>query len=349
MQTNNKERPDMNNENAIAVDLVSGRWRSQILHAGVQLGVIDALDNGRRTADDVAAALSLHLPNTYRLMRALASIGILEEDEDRGFQLSAVGTCFRSDNPESLRDMCLWEEGQLLYSVWKHLPDIVREGGPDGFRREFGKPAFEYIPHAPREAALFNDAMTSYSKSETTMVLAALDGVDLAGLSHVCDIAGGQGHLLCHLLDAHPHLTGAVLELSTTLEQPDLLWANRMNLADRCSYIAGNMFEELPEADAYLAKHILHDWNDAECVQILQNAHRASAGHARVFIAEYNVPGPGQPDFSKLFDIHMMVALTGRERREEEFVELLETAGWKHAKTWRQPATTMAVIEGVKA
>jgi hypothetical protein len=338
----------MNDANAIAMDLVTGRWRSQILHAGVQLGIIDALDNGRRTADDVAVALSLHPPNTYRLMRALGSIGVLEEDEDGRFRLTAIGDCFCRDNPESLRDMCLWEEGQLLYSVWKHLPDIVREGGPDGFRREFDKPAFEYIPNDPREAALFNDAMTSYSKSETGMVLAALDGVDLAGVSNVCDIAGGQGHLLCQLLEAYPHLTGTVLELPTTLEHPDLLWANRMGLAYRCSYVAGNMFEELPAADAYLTKHILHDWNDAECVQILQNAHRASANNARVFIAEYTVPGPGQPDFAKLFDIHMMVALTGRERRESEFIELLETSGWKHAKTWRQPATTMAVIEGVK-
>jgi hypothetical protein len=338
----------MNDANEIALDLVAGRWRSQILHAGVQLGIIDALDNGRRTADDVAGALSLHPPNTYRLMRALGSIGVLKEDEHRGFQLTTVGDCFCRDNPESLRDMCLWEEGQLLYSVWKHLPAIVREGGPDGFRREFDAPLFEYVVNQPGEAALFNDAMTSYSKSETAMVLAALDGVDLTGVSEICDIAGGQGHLLCHLLEAHAHLTGMVVELPTTLEQPGLLWANRMGLTDRFSYVAGNMFEELPAADAYLTKHILHDWNDAECVQILQNAHRASANNARVFIAEYIVPGPGQSDFSKLFDIHMMVALTGREREEEEFIDLLEASGWKHVKTWRHPTTTMAVIEGVK-
>ncbi len=332
-----------------ALDLLTGRWRSQILHAGIKLGIVDQLANGRQTSATVGAELSLNADNTYRLMRALASIGILQEDDDQGFRLTPTGELFGADHPDSMRGVCLWEEGELLYTVWKHLPDIVREGGPDGFRREFKQPAFEYITSNAEIASLFNNAMTSYSRRETVQILSALKGVDLSDAMHVCDIAGGQGYLLCHLLQLHPHLRGTVLELPSTLEDPATLLANQMNLDDRCKYLAGNMFEDVPAADGYFLKHILHDWNDAECTQILEIAHRASDDSARVFIAENVVPGPENADFSKLFDIHMMAVLTGRERTEPEFIALLEDSGWHHAKTWRQPESTLAVVEGVKA
>jgi hypothetical protein len=332
-----------------ALALVSGRWRSQVIHAGVKLGIIEALAGGETDSAGVARQKNLDPANTYRLMRAMAAVGALAEDPQDHFVLTAVGECFRADNPASLRDLCLWEEGETLYRMWLHLPEIVRDGGADGCIREFGVPVFEYMNANPSVAQLFSDAMTSYSKNETAMVLAALEGVDLLGVGHLCDIGGGQGHLLCHLLQAHPQLRGSVLDMEVTFEDRDRLCANAMGLADRCDYIAGDMFAEVPAADAYFNKHILHDWNDEQCMQILANAARAGGDGARMFIAEYVVPGPRQEDFSKLFDVHMMVALTGRERTEAEFVRLLEGSGWQHVKTWRQAESTMSVIEGVRA
>ena len=67
-----------------------------------------------------------------------------------------------------------------------------------------------------------------------------------------------------------------------------------------------------------------------------------------MLIAEYIVPGLGVSDFSKMFDIHMMSVLTGRERTESEFAELLAASGWTFCKTWTQPASSMAVVEGVR-
>ena len=100
-----------------------------------------------------------------------------------------------------------------------------------------------------------------------------------------------------------------------------------MNVATRCEYVAGDMFTEVPSADAYLLKHILHDWNDADCVRILSNIHKAAAPNARIFVAEYVVLGPDTPHFAKLFDIHMMCATGGQERTEEEYASLCERAG----------------------
>ncbi len=330
------------------MDILSGRWRSQILYAGVKLGVFDALRAGPKRADDVASELQLDRPHTYRLLRALASLGLLSEDRNRSFSLTASGEFLRADHPQSLRGITLLEEGPEHYAVWKHLCAIVRDGGGDGFVREFGRPIFLYAVEAPGYGAIFNEAMSSLSAGETAMVLEALATYDFSGISHVCDVGGGHGHLLCSLLAKHPHLRGTVYELPSVIEQRDLLWAQKMNVAARCEYVAGDIFTEVPAADAYLLKHILHDWDDADSVRILSNVHKAAARDARVFVAEYVVPGPEAPHFAKLFDIHMMCATGGRERTEEEYAGLFERAGWAYRTTWYPPSRLMGVVEAAK-
>jgi hypothetical protein len=122
-----------------------------------------------------------------------------------------------------------------------------------------------------------------------------------------------------------------------------------MGVGERCVYIAGDMFQEVPAADAYLLKHILHDWSDMECVQILTNIYRAAPTNARVFVAESVVPGPDTPHFAKLFDIHMMCMLTGRERTEEEYAALFHEAGWHYIGTRYPASRRLGVLEAAKA
>ncbi len=181
------------------------------------------------------------------------------------------------------------------------------------------------------------------------MVLEALEEFDFSEVPHVCDVGGGHGHLLCSLLQAYAHLRGTVYELPGTIGYEDRLLAKKMSVEDRCVYEPGDMFQQTPSADLYFMKHILHDWNDEECVQILKNVHQGSPDHARVLIAEFVVPGPNEPHFAKLFDIHMLCASTGQERTEKEYAALLELAGWRHAKTWYPASGMMGVVEGAKA
>jgi hypothetical protein len=332
-----------------ALELMTGRWRSQILHAGVKLGLFDAIGSTMQTADHLAETLALDPSNTYRLLRALSSIGLLEERPDRSFSVSATGSLFTSDHPSSLRSSCLWEEGETMYRAWRHLPAIVKEGGADGIVREFGRPAFDLIATEPEVARIFNDAMTGYSSRETSEVIAALQGFEITSINSICDIGGGFGHLLCSLLKAYRHLTGTILEMPAALDDSEMLLAKSFGVSDRITYQPGDMFDHVPRADAYLLKHVLHDWDDQACRMILKNAHAASASGARVLIAEYIVPGPGISDFSKMFDIHMMSVLTGRERMESEFSELLSDSGWSFCKTWTQRASSMAVVEGMRS
>jgi len=331
------------------MDMIFGRWRSQIVYTGVKLGVFDTLGKAGKDATLLAKELRVDPALSYRLLRALASLGLLSEEEERRFSLTPAGELLRADHPETLRGVTLLEEGPEHYAIWKHLSDMIREGKQNGFVREFGHMAFEHTARSHEYAQVFDHAMSSYSSTETAWVLEALSGHDFSKISHLCDVGGGHGHLLCSLLAQHRRMRGTVLERAEVIQDESLLWAQEMKVADRCTYVSGDMFAKVPPANAYILKHIIHDWSDEECVLIFSNMHRAASADARLFIAEYIVPGPETPHFAKLFDIHMMCWGTGRERTNEEYAELLNQAGWKYVNTFFPSLGAMGVIEGIKA
>jgi hypothetical protein len=331
------------------IDLIFGRWRSQTLYAGVELGVFEVVGEYPKHTVEITDQLDIDQNLGYRLLRALSSLGLLKESSDQRFSITPAGELLQAENPVSLRAMALLEEGPTHYALWKHLPDLVREGEQNAFEREFGSSgAFEYLKTDPEYAQVFNDAMTSYSTMETAWTLEMLDGFSFADVSHVCDVAGGQGHLLCSLLKEHSHLEGTVLELPNVVEEKDQLWAPKMDVQDRCTYRAGDMFEAAPEADVYLMKNILHDWSDEECKQILSTIRQSAPEEARLFSINRIIPDPETPHFAKLFDLHMIVWGTGRERTSEEYAELLEETGWEYVDTRYPENEHMGAIEGMR-
>jgi hypothetical protein len=329
------------------VGLIFGRWRSQILYAGTALGVFDRLAANRAAdASVLAAQITADPAMLYRLLRALASIGLLAEDSSRVFRLTEEGSLLSADHPQSLRAMALLEEGPEHYAVWKHLVAIVRDGKQDGFKREYKLGAFDFARANASYGAVFDAAMTSYSFIETESVLDALADEDISGIATICDVGGGHGHLASGFLRAYPHLEAAILDLPEVVAKTDQLWAVKLGLSDRCRYIGGDMFSEVPSADAYVMKAILHDWSDAECLQILRNVRQAVTNPGRLYVVEFIVPGPETPHFAKLFDIHMMCALTGRERTSAEYAALLAASGWRYAGTRFAPQGLRGVIVG---
>jgi hypothetical protein len=343
-----KKEGIMEDASAKVIDLIFGRWRSQILYVGVKVGVFDALASGPRTAVSVASALGVDAGLLYRLMRALGSLGLLHEDNSRTFSLTPMGELLCRDHPHTLRGETLLIEGPEHYAAWKHLPALITEGQQNAFAREFGQHQFDYAIQHPSYGAVFNEAMSSYSLIDTRLVLEALESYDFSGISHLCDVGGGHGYTLCSLLVKYPHLQGTVLELPSVIANKELLWADKMGVGDRCTYVPGDMFKEVSPADAYMVKRVLHDWNDTECLQILSTMHRAAPQQGRVLIMEHMVPGPDTPHFSKLFDIHMLIMLTGRERTLEEYAGLLEGTGWSYQQTWYPASKMLGVVEGVK-
>jgi hypothetical protein len=328
------------------IDLIFGRWRSQILYAGVELDVFEALRDGTKDAATVARELGLDAGLCYRLLRALGALELLREGDDRSFALTDEGRFLLSDHPQSLRGMTLLEEGPEHYALWKHLPDMVRDGVQNAFVREFGRSAFDHAVADSRYGRVFDEAMSSYSSSQTAAALDALERYDFTGVGHLCDVGGGRGHLLCGFLARYPHLRGTVLERPEVIADRANLWADALGVGDRCEYVPGDMFESVPPADAYLMKLILHDWNDDECVKILRAIRAAAPEGGRLFVLEHLITEPGTPHFAKLFDIHMMCWGTGRERSAAEYGALLERAGWEYRRTWHPSTGMLGIVEG---
>ncbi len=330
------------------LDLIFGRWRSQTLHAGVKLGVFEVVGEAPKPTTVIAGELSLDYALAYRLLRALGSLGLLREDETRNFAITETGAFLRANHSQSLRAMTLLEEGPEHYALWTHLTELVRDGQQNAFVREYGHAAFDHAAADAGYGARFNDAMSSYSNVQTALVLDALGTRGRPNNAHLCDIGGGHGHLLCHILAENQGLTGTVFDLPSVIIDEERLWAAKLGVAERCAFVGGDMFESIPPADIYFMKLILHDWNDDECVRILENIHRASGENASVIIVEHLITDPHTPHFSKLFDIHMMCWGTGRERSADEYAKLLARAGWRHIGTWYPESRLMGLVEGAK-
>jgi hypothetical protein len=332
------------------MDLIFGRWRSQILYVGAELGIFDHLDRSTAKASEtLAKELCVDAALLYRLLRAQTAIGLVKEDSSMGFMLTDKGALLRSDHPQSLKSMARLEEGPQHYALWKHLPVMIRDGTQSAFVREFGRMAFDYALSDRDYGERFSQAMSSYSAIQSALALEALRSYDFSGIQTFCDVAGGHGHLMCDFLKAHRSLTGIVLDLPEVVDDVDAHWATKLGLQDRCRYIGGDMFEEVPSADAYSLKMVLHDWNDEECIEILSNVHRAAPRGARLLIIEHIVPSHEVPHFSKLFDIHMMCWGTGQERTEAHYRCLMERAGWKPSGCHYPANRLMGVVAGVCA
>ena len=332
------------------MDIIFGRWKSQILYTGAKIGIFDYLTTNPKEIGQIAKDLDLNETMAYRILRSIASLGFLSEEEDgRRFSITSLGELLRKDHPQTLQGVLLLEEGPEHYQIWKYLPRMIKDGQQNAFLSEYGNNIFEYVGKNKEYSKVFNDAMSSYSAMHTAMVVEALNEYDFSNISHICDIGGGQGHLLSHLQSKYNHLNGTILELEHVVNNQDLSWPNKMGLQDRCKYIKGDMFNHVPSADLYMMKMILHDWNDEESIKILSNIQKSASDQSKVFIIEHIVPNPNIPHFSKLFDIHMMCATSGRERTIQEYKSILNQSGWRYIQTHYPSSKMIGVIEVTKA
>lgn len=345
--TDSNRDDDLVDEAWELIDL-SGIRQGQILYAGVELGVFAVADQTPTAASDIARELALDPDHTYRLLRALASIGVLDEHPDRRFSLTALGEVFQPEHPQSVSEPTSFYQSPEVVSAFTHLPAIVREGTRDGFDHEFGRPFYDYTEQNPEFADSYNRTMSRVTADETDAVLDALKAYDFSRFSHVCDVGGGHGHLLCHVLELHPHLEGTVFDLPSVVSEDAQHWAPTVGVKARCTYVGGDMFDSVPTADGYFLKHVLDNWSDGECVDILSTIHDAAPPDARVFVAEFLV-GSEPADPLALVDIHQLVVLGGGVSTRAERANQLEQAGWEFVDLWVPQEGPLRVIEGRKA
>ena len=329
---------------AALMELVQTFRVSLALHVTATLGVADLLAAGPRTAADLARATGTHAGALYRLLRAVASVGVLAEDEAGAFALTDLGQFLRADHPRSVHGNAVWTGHPAPWGTWQHLRHSVETGEP-AFRHLHGVDPWEYGEQHPDVGALFDNAMTSLSLQQRDAVAA---GYDFAGVRTVVDVGGGHGAQLAAVLAAHPQARGVLFD------QPHVVAGagpvlREAGVEGRSEVVGGSFFEAVPAGgDVYVLSRIIHDWDDAQATAILRTCRGAMGPDARLLLVERVLAPRNAPDPGKLMDLTMLVMLGGRERTAAEFGALYAAAGFRLTRVLPLPAA-VSLIEGQPA
>jgi len=339
------ERPAMPPQ-MLLYQMAIGHYLSRALHVIAKLGVADLLSAGARGVEELAKATETHPPSLRRVMRLLASVGVFEEKENGGFALTALGECLRADVPGSSRAMVLLFAGIGIQDSWKDLEWCVRTGEP-AYRKRGAADAFAEMAKDPAQAANFDAAMADFTKMTAVAVAAAYDFTPLRTL---VDVGGGNGALLLGILKAYAHLQGVVADRADVVERAKKEIA-ASGLGARCRAVAIDFFREVPGgADAYVLKHVIHDWDDERARTILANCRRVVPPNGRLLLVEGVYPPriDGSPESrgAAANDVNMLVSTGGRQRSEAELRSLYSAAGFRLTRIVPTPARA-SVIEGV--
>jgi O-methyltransferase domain/Dimerisation domain len=333
-------------ERAAAGKLLPMIWGihiSRCVYAVAELGIPDLLADGPRSSDELAGATETHEPSLYRVLRALAGLGVLDEQEPRTFSLTIVGERLRAGAPLGMRSWATFMEAMGGVRPFAHIIETVRTGKP-GREIEFQTDLFGFLAHDEDAAAIFDAAMAERTAAYAPSVA---DAYDFSDVRTIVDVGGGNGTLLVEILRRHSHLSGVLFETPTVAARADAV-LDATDLADRCEVRAGDFFQQVPDkADCYLLANVLHDWDDTRSIEILRNCRRAMSRAGRVLIVERLMPDDGgDPVPTLLSDINMLVMTGGQERSNAEYSRLLSTASLTLGSV--QPvAFPYGVIEGV--
>jgi hypothetical protein len=326
------------------MELLTGAWTAQTMYVAVKLGIPDQLTAGPLPAGEVADRVGADPDAVYRLMRALASRGVLRHRPDGKFSLTSVGKALRADTPGSVRDMALFLGHPLRWEDWGNLLYSVQTGKPSVAKLR-GMPFFEYVKTDVELADAFNNAMTAGSEFAIYAVLAAYDFTDFRT---IVDVGGGHGRLLSMILAKAPGARGVLFDLPNVIDGA-ALELKRAGVAERCEAVSGSFFDSVPEGgDAYLMKAIIHDWNDDDALKILGKIRSAIAPDGKLLLLESALPERASSDIGMLIDLEMLVAVGGRERTHSEWANLLGRAGFRLNRVVHT-ATPVSIIEATPA
>jgi O-methyltransferase domain/Dimerisation domain len=313
-----------------------GAMAVQAIHVAAKLALADLVASGPKSINELADATHTHGPSMARLLRALTSLGIFVEDTTGRYRQTALSDTLRSDHPDSIRPSAMMLGAHFVWKPSGALEETVRTGQPS-FERVYGAPFFEYLAGHSDDAAVFNAAMSS-----SPDYLAAIVGAyDFSKFERIVDVGGGHGRLLAGILSANPRLCGVLYDLPAVVAGASAL--RQEPISQRCEIIGGDFFKAVPaEADAYMLKGIIHDWNDEAALKILKNCRRAIHPDGTLLLVEA-VLTPSTDPTKALMDMLMMVLTSGRERTESEFRSLVQEAGFSMVQVIR--AAAVSIVE----
>jgi SAM-dependent methyltransferase len=308
----------------VLLQLASGYWISQAIYIAAKLGIADLLRDGPRTCEDLAQVTGTQARALYRVMRALASVGVFSEVSEGRFALTPLAELLRTGEPSSMRALAIML-GEESYRAWGELLYSVKTGEP-AFDRVFRMRRFEYLSEHPEAAQVFNEAMTGlFGRVHASVVKA----YDFSRAGKVVDVGGGNGLLLMLILKANPRTIGMLFETPAVVRD-SRKHIEAAGLAHRCEVVAGDFFESIPDGcDTHVLAHVMQSFDDDSCSKILRNCRRSLVRNGGLLLVEPIVPAGNEPSPAKLLDLQMLVVTGGRQRTRAEYGAILEAAGFR--------------------
>jgi hypothetical protein len=304
------------------IEMAIAIWRARALYAAAALGLADLLADGPRAAEDLAADTKTHASSLYRLLRALAACGLFREVQPRVFAATPLGAALQRDAPGAARATILTIAGDWQWKAWDRFLESVRTGEP-GLKQACGRSLFDFLTANPDDGAMFDEAMVGMHGA---LGPALLEVYDFSIFPTIVDVGGGSGRLLEILLGANDKQSGILFDRPATVALARARFG-KSELAGRCQIVEGDFFRSIPAGHkAYMLSHVLHDWDDEQCVSILRNCRKAIAPQGRLLIIEAVLPPGDSPHHGKMMDLLMLNVTGGRERTAAEFTDLLRTA-----------------------
>ncbi|MEO7673562.1 MAG: methyltransferase [Pyrinomonadaceae bacterium] len=328
---------------AIVMQLAMGAMITQAIGVAAKLGVADVLANGEKHIDDISTAVSAHSPSLYRIMRSLAPLGVFTETQPRIFANTPVSEVLRGDIPGSMRSSMIFMAEPWHFNVFANMLHSARTGGT-AWKATHGEEVFDWFAKRPEASEIFNACMSELSAGAAPAVVAAYD---FSGIDTLADIAGGHGFLLSQILRANPNMKGILFDMDHVIAGSGEMLQSQ-GVADRVETASGDFFKEVPAADAYIMKHIIHDWDDDRSIKIMKSIHRAMIGDGKLLLAEMVIPEGNEPHPGKMLDLEMLTSPGGLERTADEYSRLFEQAGFKLNRIV-PTMSPFSVIEAAKA
>ena len=300
---------------SLSGDLV-GFWRTQTIRAAVELGVLEILP---APAEKVEAAANLAPSLGTRLLRALAELGLVRQDNAGIYHPTSRGAHLTRAHPLSLSDAALmW--GQEPYAAWSALTSSLWTG-ESAFQKIYGQKLFDWIQSRPADLETFQSALSTYARHDYRNLP---ETIDFSPHHTILDAGGGQGELMFALLRACPNLQGIIMErpeVAANAQPPS-------GLAARCRFAAGDLFTPWPaRADAIILARVLHDWPDSDALRILKQARAAITENGTLYLVELTLDETAPT--GGLLDLHVLVMTQGAERTPQQFANLLKAANFQ--------------------
>lgn len=312
------------------------------MFTAVRLGVFDRLHDGPASADVLCADLGIDASAGLRLLDACVGFGLLSKADGQYANSEAATVYLRRASERTLAGYILYSD-EVLYPMWGHLDDAVREG-THRWKQQFGidGPIFSHFFRTAEARKTFLDGMHGFGLISSPEVVRIFN---LNRFKHIADLGGGTGHLAIAACERYGAMRGTIFDLPAVIEhaRPNIA-ASRAS--ERLSVVPGDFFSDpLPDADLYALGRIFHDWSEEKIRALLAKMYAVLPPGGGVLLAEALLDDDGGgPVHAQMQSLNMLICTEGRERSFEEYKALFEAAGFTDVEARRTGAPLDAVL-----